>query len=118
MIVRINDKYKYCRKSIILIININASDEVVINVPVRSNGDFVIIADKLCLVLTWFEYMYAYDDSITRSNDANYKYYNSSYSSNNCNSNNYNNMKLDKSLVLTLIMRDIKVRVASIIMRS
>ena len=50
MIVRINDKYKYCRKSIMLIIDIIASDEVVINVTVRSNVNFIDIINKLCLV--------------------------------------------------------------------
>ena len=118
MIVRMDNNYKQCRKSIMLITNINASDGVVIDVTVRSNVNFITIVDKLYLILTQFEYMYAKDDSIARSNDANYKCYNSSYSSNSCNSNNYNNMKLVKLLVLTLIMHDIKVKVISIIMQS
>ena len=53
MIVRIDDKYKYCRKGIMLIININASDEVVINVTVRSNVDFMSTVGKLRLVSTY-----------------------------------------------------------------
>ena len=52
MIVRINDKYKYCRKYMMLIINITASHEVVINVTVGSNVDFIVIVDKLRLVST------------------------------------------------------------------
>ena len=51
MIVRINDKYKYCRKSIMLIINVTAGNEVVINITVRSNVNFIDTVDKLCLVL-------------------------------------------------------------------
>ena len=119
MIVRINDKYKYCRKSIMLITNINASNQVVINVTVRSNVDFIDIVDKLCLVLTHSlnTCMQRMIQS-QRSNDVSYKYYSNSYNSNNCNSNNCNNMKCIKLLVLTLSMHDIKVKIASTIMRS
>ena len=50
MIVRINDKYKCCRKSVMLIINITASNKADMNVTVRSNVDFIDIIDKVCLV--------------------------------------------------------------------
>ena len=114
MIVRINNKYKYCRKSVMLITNINASGKVVINVTVRSNVDFVIIADKLCLLIkhslnTCMQKMIRSQ----RSNDASYKYYSSSY-----NSNNYNNNKLVKLLVLPLFMYNIKDKVSLMIVRS
>ena len=51
MIVRINDKYNYCHNSVRLLINITASNEVIINTTVRNNVNFIDIVDKLCLVL-------------------------------------------------------------------
>ena len=104
MIVRINDKYKYCHKGIRLLINITA----------RSNVDFIAIVDKLCLVLTHSlnTCMQKMIQS-QKSNDASYKYYSNSY-----NSNNYNNSKLVKLLALTLFMYNIKDKVSLMILRN